>query len=285
MIVSAHRPARLLLLLIAGGCSCAVLLSPPQVAAAADPAKPQPVLVELFTSEGCSSCPPADALLARLDATQFVPGAQAIVLSEHVTYWNEGGWHDPFSFETITERQQQYETQFGLASSYTPQVVVDGAVQLVGNDAGALNRAVAHAALTPKADLAIDNVQFTGDAVHFSVRTSARAHAILTIVLAEDATQSTVAKGENAGRTLHHVAVVCAIDEKSASAADGRVLTLKLPAHTTTASQATPLRLVAFLTSPATGHVLALAEQTISRQNPPSDTRQSAAQPPAPSAH
>jgi hypothetical protein len=114
------------------------------------PTPRQPVLVELFTSEGCSDCPPADALLARLDATQFVPDAQAIVLSEHVTYWDHQGWRDPFSLEELTARQEQYVRRFGLDSSYTPQMVVDGAAQFVGNDPRALSRALATAAAAPK---------------------------------------------------------------------------------------------------------------------------------------
>src|SRR6202789_4199856 len=119
------------------------------VAAEADAAR-QPVLVELFTSEGCSSCPPADALLAHLDETQSVPGAQVIVLSEHVTYWNQDGWHDPFSMDAMTDRQKQYGDQFGLSDVFTPQAVVDGAAQMVGSDERGLEQAVERAAASPK---------------------------------------------------------------------------------------------------------------------------------------
>jgi hypothetical protein len=224
----------------------------------------QPVLVELFTSEGCSDCPPADALVARLDATQFVPGAQAIVLSEHVTYWNHDGWTDPFSSEEMTRRQETYQWHFSLNSSYTPQVVVDGAAQFVGSDVAALTRAVASAAAAPKAELAIEDARWEGGTVHFSVRGAPGTRANLVAALAEDATRSEVARGENAGRTLNHVAVVRVLKDFGSNAANGGQLNLP-GAHLSQGNAGGPVRLVVFLADKKSGKVVAAAERTLTR--------------------
>ena len=106
----------------------------------------QPVLVELFTSEGCSSCPPADTLLQKLQAQQPVDGALIIAFEEHVDYWNYLGWTDPFSQDVFTERQKSYGDRFGLSDVYTPQMVVNGDKQVQGGDGKAILDALLRAA-------------------------------------------------------------------------------------------------------------------------------------------
>ncbi len=241
------------------------LLTLPAFGQTGEPTHRVPVLVELFTSEGCSDCPPADALLERLDATQAVPGADAIVLSEHVTYWNHEGWRDPFSFEDIDERQTEYVQRFGLQSSYTPQMVVDGATQFVGSNAAALEAALVHAAQTPKQQLAIENPRWDGGAVSFTVRVPAGSNANLVAALAANATHSEVSRGENAGRTLHHVAVVRVIKDFGSKAVDGRPLKLSDAGLGHGDQAKDPVRLVVFLADRKNGHVVAVAEQTLNR--------------------
>src|SRR5271167_4475999 len=117
-----------------------------------------PVLVELFTSEGCSSCPPADALLGKLDALRPIAGAQVIVLSEHVDYWNHDGWKDVYSSSFFTDRQNEYVRRLGAKGPYTPQMVVDGAAQLNGSDASAVGRAIESARSHAKIPVRISSV-------------------------------------------------------------------------------------------------------------------------------
>ena len=115
-------------------------------------APPTPVIVELFTSEGCSDCPPADTLLEKLIATQPVPGAEIIGLGQHVDYWDRLGWKDRFSSAALTSRQQLYQARFGTESIYTPQMVVDGRAELVGSDATAARKAIERALTAPHGD-------------------------------------------------------------------------------------------------------------------------------------
>jgi hypothetical protein len=219
-----------------------------------------PVLVELFTSEGCSDCPPADALLERLDKEQSIAGMHAIVLSEHVTYWDRQGWRDPFSMDEMTERQQVYSARFGLKDVYTPQMVVDGTVQFVGSNAQALLGALQAASERPKQQLSIETARWDHSAVEFSVRGAVSPGERLVGVLAADATHTEVTRGENAGRTLHHVAVVRAIKDFKGDAMDGRPL--KLESGSLPDGQ---MRLVVFTVDAKSWHVLGAAEQTLMR--------------------
>lgn len=169
----------------------AVLLS-----TAAEPSR-APVLVELFTSEGCSSCPPADRLLEQLDV-------RAVVLSEHVDYWDHQGWKDRFSSPAFTLRQQAYSRQFGIDGVYTPEMVVDGSVEFNGGEGGRALREISKAELRKKAEIRLSNT-----AAGLQVEVSgAPKSADVVLALAEDSGTSQVSGGENSGRRLHHVSIV-----------------------------------------------------------------------------
>jgi hypothetical protein len=170
-----------------------------------------PVLVELFTSEGCSSCPPADALLAKLDHGQPINGAEIIVLGEHVDYWDNQGWHDRFSSHQYTERQNDYCERLRVDSSYTPQMIVDGIDQFVGNDAAHAVRAIQHAAQNSKVKLILSQPVVDGRKVSASVSTPApttQTRGDLYAALVDPTDSTEVRGGENGGHRLQHVGVV-----------------------------------------------------------------------------
>src|SRR5258708_5400235 len=165
------------------------------------------ILVELFTSEGCSSCPPADAALARLHETHPVPGVQLVVLSEHVDYWDDLGWRDPFSDHLFTLRQSRYGDRM-----YTPQAVVDGRVDVLGSDREGIERAAKGAASDPHGEIVLTPDVRVVQLVHVAVTKLPR-HGPVQVLLAlvEDRLLRKVLRGENEGRTLPHTAVVRAM--------------------------------------------------------------------------
>ena len=172
-----------------------------------------PIVVELFTSEGCSSCPPADALLRRLVETEPA-GARIIALGEHVDYWDRLGWKDRFSSAALTARQQVYAAHFNNESIYTPQMVVDGRTQFVGSDAAAARRGIDKAVASEHGRVTVALQSATGATVPVSVKvlnlpSIARGdHADILVAVTEDHLQSDVKAGENRGRALAHTAVV-----------------------------------------------------------------------------
>lgn len=171
-----------------------------------------PVVVELFTSEGCSSCPPADALLAKLALEQDVPGVQVIALGLHVTYWDRLGWKDPFSLPLATDRQQQYSRRFGEDRVYTPQVVVDGREEMVGSDEASIRKSIARAAIEPHTAIRLQpHFSPAGVQVALSVPAfpaAAKEPLDLLLFVTEGGLRTDVRHGENAGRTLRHESVV-----------------------------------------------------------------------------
>ncbi|HEY1243157.1 MAG TPA: DUF1223 domain-containing protein [Bryobacteraceae bacterium] len=156
-----------------------------------------PVLVELFTSEGCSSCPPADRLLADLDSS-------AIVLEVHVDYWDHQGWRDPFSSHDFTQRQESYGRMFNLDSVYTPEMVVDGVAEFNGTERARAQAEIARAAARKKAAISLARVPA---GLHVAIE-AAPADASVYLALADDRGESQVRGGENDGRHLQHRSIL-----------------------------------------------------------------------------
>src|SRR6266849_2199166 len=210
--------------------AAAAALIRPQLHASARPQEAQriPVIVELFTSEGCSSCPPADALLARLDGAQLDGNVQLIALEEHVDYWNDLGWTDPFSSRDWTERQYVYAGALKNRNPYTPQMVVDGTMEFVGNHPPKAREAIVSAASKVKIPVMLAPGSPKGSGKEsFSVKIGKLEGATkgdsaeVWLAVTETGLHSAVTRGENAGENLHHAAVVRSMHKIGEAKADG----------------------------------------------------------------
>jgi len=188
-----------------------------ELASLAAPAEGEarPVLVELFTSEGCSSCPQADRLLIRLEQEQPVAGALIVPMGFHVDYWNHLGWKDPFSSRAYSDRQYEYSQALGLNGVYTPQMVVDGRLEFVGSDSSEAASAISAAARAPKGRVTLEwdppdaKGHLTTRVRVASVPAGESAETVdVFLAVTESGLETSVARGENAGRRLQHTAVV-----------------------------------------------------------------------------
>jgi hypothetical protein len=188
-------------------------------------------VVELFTSEGCSSCPPADRLLGRIAAEARRDGRRIFPLAFHVDYWNSLGWEDPFSDRAFSARQRSYVPVLGGDGPYTPQMIVNGTVGFVGSDEARARRSIEAALRRPPGA----RIELRAEPRKGSVRVSyevrgAPSGATLNLALVERGLATEVPRGENAGRKLSHENVVRAFAEVGLGGESGDPVDLAVPA-------------------------------------------------------
>jgi hypothetical protein len=173
-----------------------------------------PVVIELFTSEGCSSCPPADGFLSELETKQPIPGVEIIALEEHVDYWNHDGWADPFSGPEWTLRQREYVAKFRGETPYTPQIIINGEKVMTLKSGAEVQENIEQTAKEEKTEVSIAKASAdNNDAPKFEVhvgnlRGTTQDKADVWIAVTEDGLRSDVMAGENKGKTLEHAAIV-----------------------------------------------------------------------------
>ena len=236
------------------------------------PQKAAVVLVELFTSQGCSSCPAADRVLARIVTEQPMAGVTVIGLSEHVDYWNRLGWNDPFSAPQFSARQSDYSKAFGTTQIYTPQMIVDGTEEFVGSEGRKIRRAISNARHRQKADVTVSVAPagLADNDVLLNIRASGFhkevQHPRVAVLLAitEDDLQVRVPRGENAGKSLKHQRVVRrleVLEEIDTKAAQAFSTTAQV--HLDPKWNRDHLRAIVFLQDRDSRRVLGAAEQRL----------------------
>jgi hypothetical protein len=241
---------------VAAALTAAALIVLPMRGAAPAPVRigDTPVLVELFTSHGCSSCPPADQLLSYMKNDPPLRG-RVILLAYHVDYWDRLGWKDPFSSKTATLRQAEYVRAFRLESSYTPQAVIDGAKYMVGSDSGAVYRAVAEESAR-KVDASVRVMVKDG-----AVEITGQGSGDLQLAIYEDGITTKITRGENAGRTITNDAIVRQFTR--VGHVDGKPFTRRVPLTIEAGWNRAKSGVVAFIQDSETKRVTAVAQAAL----------------------
>jgi hypothetical protein len=242
----------------------------PLPAIASDGSHPRPVVLELFTSEGCSSCPPADAFLKQLDAADHVNNVDVIAIEEHVDYWDRLGWRDPFSSHDWTERQEQYARVFGHDGPFTPQFVVNGRRDFVNMSSRQALQSIVEASTASAAELGLSPTDVAPRSAEFSItieNAPPEAHsAVLLLAVTERGLSSNVLRGENQGRNLAHAPVLRSLTRLHVAKANPSGVTeLKAKIALDPSWKRENLRFVILLQEPKSLHILGAAASSISR--------------------
>ncbi|WP_457129121.1 DUF1223 domain-containing protein [Mucilaginibacter sp. HD30] len=215
-------------------------------------------VVELFTSEGCSSCPPADALVAKVQ--QQYAGKPVYILAYHVDYWNRLGWKDVFSSNEYSQRQRSYAQHLKLQSVYTPQIVVNGKTEFVGSEAGNLYKAIESGLKTiAQPNLALSLVNVKGNSLTVNYKTEVKPGIDLLLALVEKYAQTDVKAGENNGRKLSHVQIVRALHKVNAMADKSGTERFNLP----TSIKAKNIEIIGLLQNTVTGEITGAAKAAL----------------------
>ena len=217
-------------------------------------------LIELFTSEGCSSCPPADKLIAKIAKED--EGKEVYILSYHVDYWNQLGWKDRFSDAAYSNRQRQYASWLHLNTVYTPQIVVNGKTEFIGSNEYALNTAIdkgLHDSLTAKLKIAA-NTENGKLKVHYETDDAAR-ETNLVLALIQKSAKTVVRAGENDGLTLSHVQIVRKLTNESIKEKNGDVII-----DWQNDQEKNGWELIGFVQDRKSGRIISVAKSSVERQ-------------------
>ncbi|OQP61194.1 hypothetical protein A3860_05635 [Niastella vici] len=209
------------------------------------------VVAELFTSEGCSSCPPADKLLEKLQ--QEDQGKPVYLLAFHVDYWDRLGWKDRFSDPAYTERQRRYAGWLKLETVYTPQMVINGKSESVGSDERSINKAISKGLEQTTSTTLTLHAKTAGGTLQVDYQAANDKHAELVLALVQKSATSNVKAGENAGKQLSHAQIVRQLVQQDVS--EAKTITLNLPNDFV----ANGWELIGFIQQKSNGHITAAA--------------------------
>src|SRR6266436_6980292 len=235
-----------------------------------DNSHPQPVVIELFTSEGCSSCPPADAFLKQLDDAGHVIDVEIIAIEEHVDYWDRLGWRDPFSSHDWTERQEQYAQAFHHDGPFTPQFVVNGSKDFVNMSSRAALQNVVEASRVASVELHLSQTNVSPRSAEFSITIDNappdRHSGHLLLAVTERGLSSNVLRGENQGRNLTHAPVLRSLTTVRIPTTNPSAVTeVKAKVALDPSWKRENLRFVILLQEQKSLHIVGAAASTISR--------------------